>query len=259
MMKQAPDIFSLKGKNIIVTGGTSGIGRTVADYLAAYGGNIAIISTHANKSESVAKQIEDAYKVKTIGLACDISDEKDVNEMVELVSDMIGLPNVLFNNAGINIWGGTLELDYIDWKRIMDVNLNGTFLVSRAFSKMLVSEKIPGSIINNASMSGSIVNLPQFQTAYNTSKAAVIHLTKSMAVELSKHNVRVNAVSPGYVWTEMNNQIPEEVTKVWIGSTPFARFAKPDEIAGAVIYFASDASSYTSGSELIIDGCFTCL
>jgi sorbose reductase len=258
-MKKISELFSLVGKNIIVTGGTSGIGRTVADYLAAAGGNIAIISTHKDKSKSVAEQIKNQFNVDTVGLDCDVSDEEAVIDMVESISSSIGTPNVLFNNAGINIWGGIIDLKYSDWKRVMDVNLNGTMLVARAFSKKLISENIGGSIINNASISASIVNLPQYQTAYNTSKAAVLHLTKSLAVELSKHNIRVNAISPGYVWTEMNQVIPEKIRKVWVNSTPFGRFAAPDELAGAVIYFASDASTYTSGSELIIDGCFTCL
>ena len=239
-MVSALDLFSLKGKNIIITGGTSGIGRNVADYLASAGANIAIVSTKTENSDKVAQTIAATYQVKT-------------------VSKKIGTADVLFNNAGINLWGGALDLKYEEWKRVFDVNVNGVFLAARAFAQQLVAEQKPGSVINMASISASIVNLPQMQTAYNTSKAAVLHLTKTLAVEWVQHGIRVNAVSPGYVWTEMNQVIPQEIRDYWVNATPYKRFAKPDEIAGAVIYFASDASSYTTGSELIIDGGFTCI
>lgn len=258
-MVSASGLFSLSGRTAVVTGGTSGIGRTVADYLASAGANIAVISTREEASSKTAEEIAKEYHVKTIGIGCDVSDESAVEKMIETVSRAIGTADVLFNNAGINVNGGALELNYSDWKRIMDVNVNGVFLTARAFARKLIAEKRPGSIINTASISASIVNLPQSQTAYNTSKAAVVHMTKTLAVEWVKYGIRVNAVSPGYVWTEMNQIVPEEIRNFWMKATPFGRFAMPDEIAGAVIYFASDASSYTSGSELLVDGCFTCI
>ena len=258
-MVSALDLFSLKGKNIIITGGTSGIGRNVADYLASAGANIAIVSTKTENSDKVAQTIAATYQVKTVGVGCDVSDANAVEEMVKTVSRKIGTADVLFNNAGINLWGGALDLKYEEWKRVFDVNVNGVFLAARAFARQLVAEQKSGSVINMASISASIVNLPQMQTAYNTSKAAVLHLTKTLAVEWVQHGIRVNAVSPGYVWTEMNQVIPQEIRDYWVNATPYKRFAKPDEIAGAVIYFASDASSYTTGSELIIDGGFTCI
>lgn len=257
-MVSAQELFSLKNKTAIVTGGTSGIGRTVANYLASAGANIAIISRSKEDTARVASEIESEYSVSTIGIACDVTNESAVEDMVRKVAESIGVADILFNNAGINIWGSTIDLNYADWKKIFDVNVNGVFLVARAFAQRLIKENKPGSIINNASISGSIINLPQFQTAYNTSKAAVIHLTHSMAVELIPHQIRVNAISPGYVWTEMNHQIPEEIRKVWLDATPIHRFAQPDEMAGAVIYLASSASSYTTGAEILIDGGFTC-
>lgn len=251
--------FSLKGKTAIVTGGTSGIGRTVADHLASAGANIFVISRHQDACDRVAAQISSDYGVKTVGKACDVTDAEAVETTVALACATLGLPDILFNNAGININGGALDLDYADWQHVLDVNINGVFLMARALARKLVEARKPGSIINTASISASIVNLPQQQTAYNTSKAAVLHLTKTLAIEWADHGIRVNAVSPGYVWTEMNQVIPKEITQFWMNATPFHRFASTDEIASAVLYFASDASSYTSGSELIIDGCFTCL
>jgi len=258
-MVSAAKLFSLTGRKAIVTGGTSGIGRVVANYLASAGANVVIVSTKLNASYSAAEEIADEYHVKTLGFGCDVTDEPAVERMMESISDSIGTADILFNNAGININGGALDLDYKDWQRVMDVNVNGVFLMARAFARKLIEEKKTGSVINMASISASIVNLPQSQTAYNTSKAAVVHLTKTLAVEWVQYGIRVNAVSPGYVWTEMNQIVPENIRNFWMTATPFGRFAKPDEIAGAVIYFASDASSYTSGSELIVDGCFTCI
>lgn len=258
-MVSASKLFSLTGRTAIVTGGTSGIGRCVANYLASAGANIAIVNSKLETGYIVADEIAAEYGVKTVGICCDVTDEPAVERMIEMVSATIGTADILFNNAGININGSALDLEYEDWKRVIDVNLNGVFLVARAFARKLIAEKMPGSIINMASISASIVNLPQSQTAYNTSKAAVVHLTRTLAVEWVKYGIRVNAVSPGYVWTEMNQIVPEDIRKFWVDATPFGRFALPDEIAGAVIYFAGDASTFTSGSELRIDGCFTCI
>lgn len=258
-MVNARNLFSLEGRKAIVTGGTSGIGRTVAHYLASAGADIAIISRHDELSRNEADHIERDYNVHAVGLQCDVTDEHAVDAAFDSISDQFGTADILFNNAGININGAAVSLNYEDWKHVLDVNINGVFLMARGFSKRLIHEGKAGSVINMASISASIVNLPQSQTAYNTSKAAVLHMTKTLAVEWVQYGIRVNAVSPGYVWTEMNQVVPEDIRNYWINSTPFKRFAQPDEIAGAVIYFASNASSYTSGSELLIDGCFTCL
>ena len=251
--------FSLKGSIAVVTGGTSGIGRTTAEHMASAGADIAIISRHANRSREIAVGIARDYGVRACGYGCDVAHEDEVEAALDAIAGELGTPDVLFNNAGINVNGGALDLNYADWLRMMDVNVNGIFLMARGVARRLVAEKRAGSIVNTASISASIVNLPQWQTAYNTSKAAVLHMTKDLAVEWASHGIRVNAVSPGYVWTEMNQVVPDDITKVWMAATPFQRFATTDEIASAVIYFASPASSYTTGSELIVDGGFTCL
>jgi sorbose reductase len=258
-MVSASDLFSLKDNTAIVTGGTSGIGRCVANYLASAGAAVAIVASHGDVAQKVALEIAAEYGVKTVGVGCDVTDETAVDQMIETVSSTIGSADVLLNNAGINIPKSALEVSYSDWKRILDVNLNGAFLVARSFAKKLISEKKPGSIINVASISASIIVQPQGQAAYNASKAAVVHLTKSLAIEWVKYGIRVNVVSPGYVWTEMNQIVDKNITAVWMKSTPLARFATPDEMAGGVLYFASKASSYATGSELLIDGGITCL
>ncbi len=257
-MTNAIKRFSLEGKVAIVTGGTSGIGRTVVDHFASAGASVAILSRHSDACIAVAEHISVDYGVQAIGVGCDVSDEATVDAAVDTVCRQLDTPDILFNNAGFNINGGALDLNFSDWQRMMAVNVNGVFLMARAVARKLVEADKPGSIINTASISASIVNLPQWQTAYNTSKAAVRHLTKTLAVEWASLGIRVNSVSPGYVWTEMNQVVPKEITRVWMDATPFHRFATTDEIASAVLYFASDASSYTTGSDLIVDGGFTC-
>lgn len=249
--------FSLKGKISIVTGGTSGIGRCVAEHFASAGADVAIFSRHKDDCVSVATALEQNYHIRAAGIQCDVSAEKEVEEAVKEVEETLGTPDILFNNAGFNINGGALDLDFSDWERMMAVNVNGVFLCARAVAKRLIAANKIGSIVNTASISASIINLPQWQTAYNTSKAAVRHLTKSLAVEWAEYGIRVNSVSPGYVWTEMNQKVPEDITKVWMEATPFHRFATTDEIASAVLYMASPAASYTTGSDLIVDGGFT--
>lgn len=258
-MASAADLFSLKGNTAIVTGGTRGIGRCVANYLASAGAAVAIVASHGDIAKKVAQEIAAVYSVKTVGIGCDVTDDAAVDNMIETVSITIGTADVLINNAGINNPKNALEVSYDDWKRILDVNLNGAFLVARTFAKKLISEKKPGSIINVASISASIIVQPQSQAAYNSSKAALVHLTKSLAIEWVKYGIRVNVVSPGYVWTEMIQNVDKNITDVWMKAIPFTRFATPDEIAGGVLFFASKASSYATGSELLIDGGITCL
>lgn len=131
--------------------------------------------------------------------------------------------------------------------------------MAREFAKQLILKGKKGSIINTASMSGVIVNVPQLQSSYNASKAAVMHLTKSLAVEWADKGIRVNAISPGYIRTEMTESVREDWKKLWEGMIPFGRMGTPEELAGAVIYLASDMSSYTSGLNMVIDGAFTCI
>ena len=152
-----------------------------------------------------------------------------------------------------------MELSYDEWLKVIDVNVNGTFLMAHTAAKYMIRDGVKGSIINTASISGSIVNLPQPQAAYNTSKAGVVHMTKVLAVELCEYGIRVNSISPGYTMTEMISSVNPDWIAYWENAVPMHRLATPDELAGAVIYLASAASSYTTGADLIIDGGFTCL
>jgi NAD(P)-dependent dehydrogenase (short-subunit alcohol dehydrogenase family) len=150
-----------------------------------------------------------------------------------------------------------LEVSPQEWLKVVDVNLNGIYYVATAFARYLVAHGKTGNVVNTASMSGTIVNIPQGQASYNASKAAVAHLSKSLAVEWAPLGIRVNSISPGYIRTEMTGTVRKDWQDYWVSTIPFRRMGTPEELAGAVIYLLSDASTYTSGHDMIIDGCFT--
>ena len=250
-------LFSLEGKVAVVTGGAQGIGKVVATYLAGAGAEIAILDLQEKEAEAVAAQIAAESGVTAQGYYCDVTKPELVEAVLAKVAGYFGTMDVLFNNAGICMHKSALEVSAAEWLKVIDVNLNGIFYMAQAFGKYLVAQGKGGSVINTASMSGTIVNIPQEQASYNASKAAVAHLTKSLAVEWASKNIRVNSISPGYIRTEMTGQVRQDWQDFWTGMIPFKRMGLPEELAGAVIYLASNASSYTSGCDMIIDGCFT--
>ncbi|WP_407289521.1 SDR family oxidoreductase [Raoultella planticola] len=249
------NLFTLEGKVAVITGGNQGIGKIVAGYLADAGAGIAIFDMF-DASETAAG-IEKEYGVKVRAYQCDVTNAEQVQETVRLAAEEMGSLDLLFNNAGICLHKDALECTPEEWRKVVDVNLNGVFFVAQAFARYLVKNNKTGNIVNTASMSGSIVNIPQCQASYNASKAGVVHLTKSLAVELAPKGIRVNSISPGYIQTEMTATVRADWQETWINMIPFKRMGMPEELAGAVIYLLSDASTYTSGADMIIDGCFT--
>lgn len=252
-MKQT--IFDLSGKTALVTGGTRGIGRAVAEGMADAGANIVIWAT--TDGTAVAEHIEKEYQVKARAFVCDVTKPDLVEETMKKSAEAMGGLDILFNNAGIGLNKDALEVFPEEWLKVMDVNINGVFYVATAFGRCLHREGRRGSVINTASMSGLIVNVPQRQAAYNASKAAVIHLTKTLAIEWADKGIRVNCISPGYIETDLIKEIRSDWREEWISRIPFGRMGRPEELAGAVIYLASDAASYTSGCNIVIDGCYT--
>lgn len=247
--------FTLAGKVTIVTGGRQGIGKVVAHAIAAQGSDIVVIDSQ--DATDVAAEIAKQHSVRATSLVCDVTDPGQVAAAVEDAAQQMGALDLLFNNAGICLHKPALDCTPEDFTRVIDVNLNGVFFVAQAFARYLVREGRSGSIVNTASMSGTIVNIPQGQASYNASKAGVAHLTKSLAVEWAPLNIRVNSISPGYIHTEMTGNVREDWRQIWTDMIPFKRMGTPEELAGAVIYLLSDAATYTSGADLIIDGCFT--
>ncbi len=249
------DIFSLKGKVAVITGGKQGIGKVVAGFLADAGADITIFDL--SDAADVAKEIAAEFGVKATSYVCDVTNPANVAETIQQAGNDLGTLDFLFNNAGICLHKAAIECAPSEWSKIIDVNLNGVFYVAQAFARYLIANNKKGNIVNTASMSGTIVNIPQAQASYNASKAAVIHLTKSLAVELAPKGIRMNSISPGYIKTELTGTVRQDWQDAWVDMIPFKRMGTPEELAGAVIYLLSDASTYTSGADLIIDGCFT--
>ncbi|HIS02374.1 MAG TPA: SDR family oxidoreductase [Candidatus Pullichristensenella avicola] len=251
-------LFSLANRKILVTGGAQGIGKAVAFRLAEAGANVGILDRNGEGAQSVADELKLRFPSRNFaGFVCDVTDYEAVNRTVDdFVRCFDGIDG-LFNNAGTCIHKEVENVTPEEWLRVVNVNYNGLFYVAQAVGKRFIATKTKGTIVNTGSMSGVIINLPQPQTSYNSSKAAVIHLTKSLAVEWAQYGIRVNCISPGYIKTELSGMAKPEWIEYWLQAVPFHRMGLPDELAGAVIYFMSEASTYTSGANLIIDGCFT--
>jgi NAD(P)-dependent dehydrogenase (short-subunit alcohol dehydrogenase family) len=220
---------------------------------------IAIIDTLLDVATETAKGIEQAYGVKAMAYECDVTNPVQVNTVMDRIVSDFGKLDVLFNNAGVVLHKSALDVTPEEWLNVINVNLNGVFFVAQAFAKKLVAAKRPGSIINTASMSGTIVNIPQPQASYNASKAAVIHLTKSLAIEFVEHEIRVNSISPGYIMTDLTAHVRKDWVEKWLELSPTKRMGTPEELASMVILLAGDSSKFTNGSDIIMDGAFTCV
>lgn len=265
------EMFGLQGKVAVVTGGGRGIGQVVAVGLAKAGAEVAIVN-RSNADETVAL-IEEAGG-KAYFVKCDVTDKDSVDRAVAAILERSGRIDVLFNNAGacyhkkaILLEGEELgglndgEATVEEFREVLDVNLTGEYLMAVAVARTMIAKGIKGSIINMASMSGTIVNVPQCQAAYNASKAGVIHMTKSLAIEWADYGIRVNSLSPGYVCTPMSLPpfVHQELLDAWAPMFPLHRMAKPEELMPAVLYLASSAAGYTTGSDIIVDGGYCCV
>lgn len=250
------DLFRLDGKTALITGAGRGIGKSLAIGLADAGANIAAVDIDAATAKQTADELA-AAGTRTLALSTDIRRPDAVQQMVEQTVEALGSLDILVNNAGIALHAHAEDIPLEDWDTVIDLNLRALFIVCQTVGKHMIARK-SGSIINIASMSGSIVNKPQPQAAYNTSKAAVIMLTRSLAAEWAPHGVRVNSMSPGYTMTEMV-MMPDAVQlhSTWKQMIPMNRLAKPEELRASAVYLASDASSYMTGHDLVIDGGYT--
>ncbi|MSO23497.1 MAG: SDR family oxidoreductase [Acidobacteria bacterium] len=254
------DLFSLAEQSVLITGGGQGLGRTMALGLAASGANVAIIDINKETAESAAQEIE-SLGVRSLAIHGDITKEEDAKRAVSKVVDSWGRLDVLFNNAGFALLGAAEDTAVADFKRVYELDVFGMFICSKAAFGPMVQQR-RGSIINIASMCGLTVVVPQKHAGYNSAKAAVIMLTKSLAVEWAQHGIRVNAIAPGYMITppvvKLQQEDPER-WKFWMSRVPMGRAGEPVELQGAAVFLAGKASSYMTGSVLVIDGGYTCL
>lgn len=249
----------LDGKKGFVTGGARGIGKSTATAFAEAGADVAIVDLDYEEAKKTAEELARETGRKVIAIRTDCTQEEQVDAMVEQVVRELGGLDFCHNNAGICINAPAEEMTYEQWSKVININLNGVFLTDIAAGKYML-EHGGGSIINTASMSAHIVNVPQPQCAYNASKAGVIQLTKSLAIEWAKRGVRVNSISPGYIGTELTLNSPTLIPLIekWNEMAPMGRMGKPEELESICVYLAGDTSSFTTGSDFVIDGAFTC-
>ena len=250
----------LDGKKCFVTGGARGIGKCIATALAEAGADVAIVDMNLDQAQETADEIAAACGTKTIALKADIADADEVNAMMEDLLKEFGRLDAAFCNAGIG-WDGPVEEDTPDnWRKIIDVNLNGTFITAQAAGKQMLGQG-SGSIICTASMSAHITNIPQKECSYAASKAGVIAMARNMAVEWADRGVRVNTISPGYMATEMtvSDPILKPFIPFWEELIPLHRMGSPEELEAIAVYLAGDQSSYTTGVDFKIDGGYTAI
>lgn len=252
--------FDLTGRRAYVTGGGRGIGKACALALAEAGAEVAIIDREVGLAEETADEVR-AIGPRSLAVGADVTDSAAVDASLDRIAAELGPVDIALNNAGICIHSKAEEMSDADWLAVIDVNFNAVYYCARAAGRQMIRSGKGGSIINTASMSGRIVNHPQPQAAYNASKAAVAHLSKSLATEWAMHGIRVNSISPGYTATGLVNEALDrrpDWKALWIRDTPMGRLAKPREIAGPVVFLASPAASFVTGHDLVIDGGFTC-
>jgi len=249
------DKFSMRGKVSVITGGNRGIGRAIAIGLAEAGSAVAIAAQDENKSQETLEELRQ-LGVKAISVPTNVARREDLEAMLAKVTEELGPVDVLVNNAGIGFHADALTLEDEEWQRLFAINLDAVWKASQIVGKQMV-ERGKGSIINIGSISGLIVNRPQWHSPYGISKAAVHHLTHSLAAEWARSGVRVNAIAPGYIKTEIASEEYEAYRHYWRDEVPMQRYGSPDEIAPVALLLASDASSFITGSVFTVDGGYT--
>ena len=249
-------LFDLTGQVAVVTGGTKGLGRSMAEGLASAGADLVIVSRHGDEAEKTAAEIVREFGHRAIGIQADVTSPADAEAMAARVLGEFGKLDVLINSAGINIRGPIEELSPEQFQQVMTVNVTGTWLSCRAVVPHM-KRVGRGRIINLSSAIG-LIGVPN-RTPYASSKGAVVQMTRTLGLELAPHGVLVNAICPGPFLTEMNIPIAntEDAQKFIIGATALKRWARLEEIQGAAIFLASAASSYMTGSMLVVDGGWT--
>tara|TARA_B100000214_G_scaffold123600_1_gene87599 strand:+ start:2274 stop:3032 length:759 start_codon:yes stop_codon:yes gene_type:complete len=243
------DIFDLTGKTAIITGASSGLGKHFAKTLASAGANLVICARRVKNLEQLKQEINGEVLV----LPMDVTSEDSVLNFFSEVKNSIGSADILINNAGTSDPKKFKDLDEESWKYVLETNLNGAYRVAKNFTDALLVDKKPGSIVNIASILGLRVGINL--TSYATAKAGLVQLTKSMALELARSNIRVNAIAPGYILTEINDDFfATEEGQNYIKNIPMNRLGLESDLDGILLLLSSDASSFMTGSIIPVDG-----
>lgn len=245
----------------VVTGGARGLGYAMAEALAAAGADVALLD-RLDAVGDAATTLQSASGRRCVGVTVDVTDEQSVAAAFDAVAEGLGVADVLVNSAGITLGTPLIDTAPGDWRRVLDVNVTGTFVTSREFARRHIdaARGNPASLVNVSSMSAFAVNIPQTQAAYNTSKAAVSMFTKSAAIEWWPHGIRVNAIAPGYFASDMTRDFVAEnpeMAEDWVRRIPAGRMGEPGELGDLLVYLASERSSYVIGQSILIDGGYT--
>ncbi len=256
----ALDVFKVTGRVAVVTGGARGIGRAIAEVLVQAGARVAIADRDIAVAQTTAKNLNAIRADAAVAVEMDVTSKASIEAAAAKITKALGPVEILVNNAGIVKNAPSIEVTEEDWRSVIDVNLNGVFYCSQIFGAAMVKAQ-KGAVVNIASIAGQVPVRPQPQASYNASKAGVNLITKSLAVEWAKTGVRVNAVAPGYIATELTvaGRSNPDWYPVWLDSTPMGRLGEPAEVARAVLFLVSDAASYITGTTLTVDGGYTAI
>lgn len=249
------EMMSLEGRVAVVVGGAQGIGRATTEALADAGASVIVMDRNAEGVEESVATLN-SQGVTASGFVVDVSQSGEVARAMSSVVEQYGALDALVNCAGVACHGDSLDLSDDEWHRVISVNLTGAFWCAREAGRQMIALKKPGSIVTIGSISGEVANVPQHQTAYNSSKAGVHLMTKCLAVEWAPRGIRVNAIAPGYVETELTRgglDNPVWASR-WADLTPMGRVGQPHEIAALAAFLSSDAASYMTGSVVVADG-----
>lgn len=250
------DLFNLDGRVALITGGTQGLGFVMAQALSEAGANVVVTSRNKEKAISTANAIAQSTGTRTLGIEADVTASEQVESMVKSVVNDFGRIDILINNAGVNVRKPIEEFDEASWDLVQNTNLKAPFLCSRAVSPYMKEQRY-GRVINVASMLG-LVALPE-RSAYCSSKGGLIQLTKVLALEWANYNITVNALCPGPIATELNAAVLNnpEANQFFLNHIALGRWGRPEEVIGPIVYLASEASSFMTGSAMIVDGGWT--
>ena len=249
------DLFSLKGRVVLITGGSQGIGYAIAQALGEAGGNVIITGRDGDRLQTATAQLE-SVGAKVTPIRGDVTNDESACSTVAEALERFGRIDVLVNNVGhgSNLPSESMPMDA--WHELIELNLTSVFRMCRLVAPSML-EQGRGSIVNLGSISGLVINRPQWHAAYEAAKAGVHHLTRALAAEWADRGVRVNAIAPGFVKTSQPIPSGADFQKYWVEEVPMKRMADPSEIAPAALYLASDASTFTTGTVLLVDGGYT--